>query len=599
MKKNYRQIAVRSGLVVLLAGSAFTFSSCKEQTVENSSVSETSQAENVKIDVADISDPYEAEGMNFSVKSGFYDSPFYLEISVPEGSTVYYTLDGSVPDTGSSQYTDRILITDRSDEAAVLSSHTDIVPEDISGAYTVPEVQKEKATVVRAVVIDKNGSQSKVVTNTYFVGDALSPEKYKGLKIISLVTSENYLFDHEKGIYVMGKTYDDWKNSDEYDYMTEEWNIPANYSQKGREWEKPAAIQIFEDGKPVITDDVGIRIHGGATRSYPQKSFNIYFRKDYGSSKLEYDLFSGNVKSQSDGSAITEFDTFMLRNGGNDAMYTRFRDKLAQSLVSHRDFLTQGMEPCIVYLDGEYWGHYEITEKLDRTFVSAHFGVPKKEICIIKKDLLDSGSEDTFAEWSELKNWIKETDFSSQSEYEKLCELVDMKSYMEYVSAEIYIDNANWGSSNSAMWKAEKTDENNPFADGKWRFIMFDTEFSSAVYDSTTPFRDTFASLLNSNGFVGMLFKAALNNETFKEEFSKTFIDVIDNDFADERVASEIDRLEKEYCDFSSETISRFWGNINGMDDPKYFYSQNVGILKDFYAKRRSSITKHLSKYLG
>ena len=129
--------------------------------------------------------------------------------------------------------------------------------------------------------------------------------------------------------------------------------------------------------------------------------------------------------------------------------------------------------------------------------------------------------------------------------------------------------------------------------------MLFRSEFSSAVYDSTTPFRDTFASLLNSNGFVGVLFKAALNNETFKEEFSKTFMDVIDNDFADERVASEIDRLEKEYCDFSSETISRFWGNINGMDDPKYFYSQNVGILKDFYAKRRAPITKLLSKYVG
>ncbi len=601
MNKNHRQLAIRIALTVLLSGSVFMFSSCKEGIVENSSVSSTDQTEEVQIETADIRDPYEAEGMNFSVKSGFYDSPFYLEISVPEGSTVYYTLDGSVPDTGSSEYTDRILITDRSDEAAVLSSHTDIVPEDISGAYTnsMPEVQKEKATVVRSIVVDKNGTQSKVVTNTYFVGDALSSEKYKGLKIISLVTSENDLYDYEKGIYVMGKTYDDWKNSDEYDYMTEEWDIPANYTQKGREWEKPAAIQIFEDGKPVITDDVGIRIHGGATRSYPQKSFNVYFRKDYGSSKLEYDLFSGNVKSQSDGSAITKFDTFILRNGGNDAMYTRFRDKLVQSLVSHRDFLTQGMEPCIVYLDGEFWGHYEITEKLDRTFVSAHYGVPKKEICIIKKDSFDSGSEETFKEWEELKQWISETDFSDQSEYEKLCERVDMKGYMEYISAEIYIDNANWGSSNSAMWKAEKIDESNPYADGKWRFIMFDTEYSSAIYENTTPQKDSFSRLTNSHGFLGVLFNAVLKNESFKKEFSKTFMDVIDNDFSDERVATEIDRLEKEYCDFSSETISRFWGNINGMDDPKYFYAQNVGILKDFYAKRRSSITKHLSKYIN
>ena len=75
-------------------------------------------------------------------------------------------------------------------------------------------------------------------------------------------------------------------------------------------------------------------------------------------------------------------------------------------------------------------------------------------------------------------------------------------------------------------------------------------------------------------------------------------MDVINNDFSDERVAAEIDRLEKEYWDFSAETIMRFWDNINGMDDPKYFYSQNVGILKDFYAKRRESITKHLQKYV-
>ena len=103
-------------------------------------------------------------------------------------------------------------------------------------------------------------------------------------------------------------------------------------------------------------------------------------------------------------------------------MYTRFSDKLVQSLVSDRQFLTQGMEPCIVFINGEYWGHYELTEKVDKDYVSAHYGIPAKNIYIVKKEALEDGSEETFAEWERLWKWIRDTDFSRQENYEKLCE---------------------------------------------------------------------------------------------------------------------------------------------------------------------------------
>ena len=88
-------------------------------------------------------------------------------------------------------------------------------------------------------------------------------------------------------------------------------------------------MQFFENGELAASQDVGIRIHGGATRSYSQKSFNIYARGGYGAPKLEYDLFSGKVMSKSVGKPVTVFDTFVLRNGGNDAMYTRFSESLS------------------------------------------------------------------------------------------------------------------------------------------------------------------------------------------------------------------------------------------------------------------------------
>ena len=35
------------------------------------------------------------------------------------------------------------------------------------------------------------------------------------------------------------------------------------------------------------------------------------------------------------------------------------------------------------------------------------------------------------------------------------------------------------------MWKSMQVKENNPYADGKWRFILFDTEYSTNLYGQT------------------------------------------------------------------------------------------------------------------
>lgn len=541
--------------------------------------------------------PYEAEGMVFSAKSGFYDSDFYLSVTADEDYQIFYTLDGSIPTAQSSRYTEPIKITDRSAETNVLSAHTDIAqPVELAKDFK-PRDAVDKATVVRAIAIDKNGNKSKVVSNTYFVGFDKKANYYKNFRLVSILTDESNLFDHEKGIYVLGKTYDDWKKND-YDPTTPDWFIPANYTQKGKGWERQAAVQFFENGELAAAQDVGIRIHGGATRSYSQKSFNIYARGGYGAPKLEYDLFSGKVMSKSVGKPVTVFDTFVLRNGGNDAMYTRFSDKLIQSLVSDRQFLTQGMEPCIVFIDGEFWGHYEITEKMDDDFISSHYGVPARDVCIVKRETLDDGSEETFAEWEELRQWINYTDLSSDWAYEQLCEKVDMQSFMDYVSTEIYINNSDWGSKNVAMWKSEVVDENNPYADGKWRFVMFDTEYSSGIYGEAQPSEDSFAKLLESDCFIADLFSGAMENAGFRQQFSDTFMEIADKNFASDKVKAEIDRLAEEYHDIVIATYDRFWSGLIGGYGAESNYSSAVDTLRSFYNKRHDYIVGHMKKYM-
>ena len=588
MKRRYIAAALCNIIFLSLAAA-----SCAEKKTDllPSAISDPEENE-----VAEV--PYEAEGMRFSMKSGFYDSGFSLSISADDDHQIFYTLDGSVPTAHSSRYTKPIQITDRSDEDNVLSAHTDIAqPVELADDFQ-PRSAVDKATVVRAITIDKDGNKSPVVSNTYFIGFGEKAEYYKDFRIVSIMTDEANLFDNEKGIYVLGKTYDDWKNN-EYDPSVPDWFIPANYTQKGKEWERDAAIQFFENGELAVSQDVGIRIHGGATRSYAQKSFNIYARSSYGAPKLEYDLFSGNVKSKTSGEPVTVFDTFILRNGGNDAQLTRFSDKLAQSLVSDRQFLTQGMEPCIVFIDGEYWGHYEITEKLDDDFISSHYGVPARDICIIKKEQLYDGNEETFAEWEELREWIKNTDFSSDWAYEKLCDRIDMQGFMDYISAEIYINNANWGKSNMAMWKSEIVDATNPYADGKWRFVMFDTEYSSGIYGEAQPSEDSFEKLMESDCFLADLFNGAMENAGFRQQFSDTFTEIADKNFGSDRVKAEIDRLSEQYHDITIAAYDRFWSGLTGGYGAEANYNSAVDSLRSFYNKRYDYITNHLKKYIS
>lgn len=504
-----------------------------------------------------------------SQPSGFYDSGFSLSLNVPQGTTVYYTLDGSTPTTASTRYSSPIQISDISSSANVLSAITDIVPTSMTGGgATAPNEPVDKAMIVNAIAVDENGNISDTVTGAYFIGYNSRASYYKNLKVISIVTDKENLFDHEKGIYVLGKTFEDWRNSPEYSQMAREWEIPGNYTQKGAEWEREASMQVFENGKLSHSQNVGLRIHGGATRSAPQKSFNVYARSEYGASKFEFDLFSGNVISEVKDKIIDKFDTFMLRNGGNDGQYTRFRDKLNQLLVADRDMLTQAMEPSIVFINGEYWGHYEITEKLDEDFVDAHYDVGKKNVCIVKNEKLDAGDEETYAEWEQFYQWVKSTDMSNESNYAQLCEKLDIQSFIDYISAEIYYNNWDWGNNNTALWKCTQPTEGNEYSDGRWRFILFDTEYSLNIYNQAPANNDSFSQLTQKDCFISHLLKAAMKNESFRRQFCTTFMDMANENFNYERVSKLINELSTQYKEFTIDTRDRFWPPANTTTNP-------------------------------
>ncbi|MBO4493588.1 MAG: CotH kinase family protein [Ruminococcus sp.] len=560
----------------------------------------------------------------FSQESGFYDSSFALTLSAEEGCTVYYTTDGSDPTAESEVYTGPITVEDMSNTENRLSARTDIVP----GKAEAPRSTVDKAAIIRAVSIDSEGRISEPVTKTYFIGTTNSGY-YKEMKVVSLVTDPDNLFDYETGIYCLGQAYGGKQEEEkpkEEDHPKEEdrpkeedppkeeekpkeengpeqgrepgeraepkraganvWELPANYTMRGREWERMASFTMFENGEMVLEQNVGIRIKGNYSRSLPQKSFNVYTREEYGTAEFDYDFFSGEAVKAKNGKAIKKYDGIVLRNGGNDNNYAFFRDSINQDLIADRAFAHQATSECIVFIDGEFWGIYQILEKIDKGYLNSHYGVKKSDIAMIKNGELEDGTDEDLSDWNNLCNGVANGSIS----YEEFCSKVDVQGYMDYFAAQIYWANGDWPQRNWAVWRSDALDETNPYADGKWRMILFDTESGQGLYGSYDKSfsADSYSRLRSSSSSFAKMFTALLKNDEFKQGFARTMMDLANYNFTTERTKEVINGYKNNFKQQVLDTFARFYsGSLSGGSGENRFESSMSTVL-NFYSQRYS-----------
>ena len=541
----------------------------------------------------DTAEPvYRVEKPVFSSEGGFYDSAFDLTLSGADGCTVLYTLDGSDPRTSSSakQYQSGISIRNNTSDQNKLAS----VREISLRGYTPPDYNVDKGMIVRAVCRDSSGQFSAVATNSYFVGKTAS--YYKDMKVLSISTDSSNFFDKETGIYMIGNQYDRWKNSGNFDPKLDlgSCDNPTNYNMEGKEWERPCNIQVFEQGKLKYTEDVGVRISGNWTTAFPQKSMTFYARKEYGSNKMQHDFFEGGARD-TEGAKIKEYKKVTIRNGGNGYDNCRFRDDLNQSLAEGLALGKQAKQDYIVFLDGEFWGAYSMQEKLDENYVESHYHVDADNVSMLKNGKEFDGVDAVYQDYKQFWNWAMSADMANAENYKRVCDTIDVPGFMDFVAFESYI--VNWdcmlNNNNWLIWRADEPDASNPYADGKWRFLLFDTEYSSG-YDGQCPLNKDYFKHMDRSGkqtSIASLFFKLMNNASFKEQFFTRYQTVMQENFDAAKVSEKIDAYAAATKDAANDTYRRF--SIGALFD------SNVRIIRNFYNKRGKYAMHHLNLLYG
>ncbi len=562
---------------------------------------------------------YEAllQAPSFSHSGGFYNASFSLNITADPDAIILYTLDSSDPDEanlagvtytyknqypqnpGNSfgpilngsyrtfSYTAPLSITDRSTEQNRLTGRSSTYDQS---PWYAPASPVFKGTVIRARAVKGGHMPSEIVTHTFFV----TPEaqaRYT-LPVVSISMQENLLFGYEEGIYTAGKTFDDWRTQNPG--AQADGGVMANYHRDGDAAEYPGHVEIFDPQAGTIIDQrMGMRIHGGWSRSFPTKSLRLYARNEYGKSHFDYPLFSER--------SSTEYKRLLLRNSGNDWDHTYFRDAAIQAVASPLNIDRQAYRPAVVFLNGEYWGLLNMRERYDKHYLNRMYGVDAENLDILENNR--TPDEGDAAHYNATISYIQANGLVQDQHYEHIKTRIDVDNFIDYQIIQIFARNTDWPGNNIKFWRL-KTSQYQPGApyghDGRWRWMLYDTDFGFGIWDNTYT-HNTLAFAAQSNGpdwpnppWSTFLFRELLKNEKFKTAFINRFDDMLNSAFLPERTTAIVNEMKQAYVPEMAEHIAR-WKVPSSVNT----WNNRVNVMLNFVQQRPAYQRQHIRNYFG
>ena len=519
--------------------------------------------------------------------SGFYDTDFLLSITHPNyDANIFYTLDGSEPSTDSQQYTDPIHI--NSDAYSPLSAAK---IEAIAANWEVPKSEIQKAVIFRARAFNSStGESSPIITHTYFIGQDMR-QQYT-LPIVSITAEHDDLFNPQDGIYVLGEKY--FSIADQ-DLTEDEKQAVANFNQHGEQWEKPTHFEIFDQsGQPVFSQNGGIRIHGAGSRRSAQKSLRINADCAYDARCLfEFPVFP----SQSEEGVNPKYKSIILRNFGQDWLNGMMRDALARDVLSGTGLDLQAQYPVIVFLNGEYWGIYQLQERYDEFYFHNNYGMDIQDVSILRLyGKLFRGNQEDANRFEDLRTFIRTQDLSNPENYAYIDSQVDLKSFTDYMIANIFLANTDWPQNNIYVWR--KSLESNDLDlqseyDGRWRWMINDLDFAFGLQGHGTGYQHNTLQSAQSGSVCGDLLHSLLENDEYKIYFINRFLYHLDTTFTSDRIIGLIDEKQAEMEPEMKEFFDR-WGS--GDTDLMENWYVEIDEMRQFALNRKEYVMRYISE---
>ena len=427
----------------------------------------------------------------FDHPSGIYYGELKVALSADPGVTIRYTTDGAIPTLENSQ------------------------------VYTEP-IEIFGTQVIRARCFQEGRQPSETATASYFM------ELYHTLDVVSLVCDPQELWDPATGLLSRENDHSSRNRKNPEDAEVRKYNdqgeriLPFQtpvYRTYGKD-DRQGYFEYFDHttGEVILSQGIKMDLLGAYSLDMPQKSFKLRAQAALGDKFFNYPLFEERD--------YTFYKSLTLRNSGNDAVWTRVADGVQTRLVDkyvHPNMPTLAWKPVVVYLNGEYWGHYNLRERKDRFSIGQFEGLDLEtdkeileNITILKgnSSVVQGSNKEYLAMIKELKDMSPNT---NPAHLQYLKDNVDVDSYIDWFAVKMFFGDSDPG--NIMFYKL-------PTEGAKWKCLLFDTDyglFDSSFNSPRSYLKDKGMGQQNINNTI---FKKIIESDELRDKFLRRLGDI-------------------------------------------------------------------------
>ena len=365
--------------------------------------------------------------------------------------------------------------------------------------------------------------------------------------------------------------------------------------------ELPVYVELFELGSPK-TPAFGVmgdyKISGQYSRAKEKKSFSVTLREEYGDKRLKYPLFP-------DYPELKKFKAFSLRNFGNNSGDDYVRDRIGTSMTEGLGVDYQRGRYVVVYYNGKYYGVHDLRERNNEYYYETKYGLDASDIDLI--DANNDASAGSATDYKAMIEWLQSNELTNDANYQKIADQIDVDNYMNYMQAEMFVNNGDWPHNNMKKWRIASQKS-------KWKWFLYDVDFGfGAGYNTQNS--NVFSYVTNANGTNGMgmgmmpgmggqqqtsgsisehtiLMIRLLQNEGFKNAFINRFCVLLSMNFSADRLVKRIDELQSQ-VQAEVARDAEFW-NYDAAS-----MSSNLEKIKSFAQTRQQTIMSEMQQYFS
>lgn len=356
------------------------------------------------------------------------------------------------------------------------------------------------------------------------------------------------------------------------------------------DWEKTAYVEYFDSTANLIfSQRAGMQIDGGwgGARYQPQHSFRLELDDGVlGDGTIEYKLIPGRPER-------TEYSKFYLRNGSNQYLAMPYKDAsqvTAMGSGTHNYY--SAWRPVSVYLNGYYFGLYELREKIDAEYFETLEGADNDEMDLLSLSAwygsvlrANEGSVDSFIDDYTAFTLIDPADTG----YWKLADqYFDLTYYTDYIIGESWIANTDWPGNNIKIYRSDMTNY-------RWRFCLIDLELSLAPNSWTDCYYDHIRYMMDydaNNPYIN-IWKRSIQNPGYVNYFINRYADVMNTAYRIENISVIENRMFNLTVTEMPKEYAR-WGDPNNIPAQMNTFIDNHNIFQSQLAERTTQVRNHI-----